>query len=381
MEANTAPEPAAPPAAAPPPPENSIGSYFSKFVGDPPQEPEDPPLVPPGQDPVPPPAAKEAGDAKDADEGGGKKEMGDDELKAFYTELTGPEKLSQKDILDRAVKLKATRDLNAKARGEGKNIQNEFFIEWVGAERKIEDMAEMGVYSFKDMFDAYDNMKKSIDPTRIVMPPQDDLDGWQKAMEEYYDVPPTPDGYKEEAFSELPMFEGDPALKNAYKDHAYNMNISNDQLRFMADFRQAEADAREKEEAEAEARYRQENTEAMVQAYGEDFDSIMKTLASVVDETPGGKEFMEEFGKSRVASSATFWNFMLALVENDIAMRPPQPTAAISQASVGELQKIQKMAFETMSQNARDQQGEEYQKANALSLAIERELHRRGRTR
>ena len=212
-------------------------------------------------------------------------------------------------------------DWFAQAKEDGVNIDDRFAAMIGRTKMGMDTLTENSIYSMEDLLTYVSSIEERVDPEAVLVPAEDDEEGWANFEKEVLGVPESPDQYPEELF-EGTFFEDAEAEKlDSLRSEVHKRGFMEGQLEFMVDYMNNERESHLEEQENNERDYRAANKNALDEYFGDQLGDVTKDVNRFLHKY--GAEFLKEFrqggykGKP-VLSSASFVK-MLYNSMNDIS--------------------------------------------------------------
>lgn len=246
-------------------------------------------------------------------------------------------------------------------------------------------LAKDKIFGFSDYFAYTQALEEKADDETIVVPRQDDEEGWAIFNKEVLGIHDKPEDYGEEIFQDTFLQDNEDAkahLRQRFVEGGYTEVQAHNYVTDLDEERRAVEETSYKDFQD----YKKKQTEILEDEYGEDYQNTETENIRFLQSFPAGKDLIKEFKNTKFLDSASFFNLLSELRESGEVQTPRfVPTeigATIKKLSDSSLIK----RFNTLLDDKyMDEKYEDdpkhrakHRKVYNLALKLDKEINRRG---
>ena len=252
---------------------------------------------------------------------------------------------------------------------DGERIEDEFAAMVAKSHLGAKILSENSIYSMKDMVVHLNALHERISPDAVLVPAEDDHDGWRELIGYPEDI----DGYSQEIFEGTFLEDKSEEELEALLTGALEHQFIPEQLSFLAEVMEKERQAFLENGEESDLQYRSENRAELESFFGTEYKDIMTDINKFFAKY--GREFVDEHKGTNVMSSAALVKMIYNAI-NDVSTPSKVSFGAFSK-SLASLKDEQILDLE-----AKTLQDKYYNKSYATSKNPKlRKAHRLARAR
>lgn len=198
------------------------------------------------------------------------------------------------------------------AREDGEQISDEFAGLVARARMGAKVLSENSLYNMEDMVTHINALHERIDPNAVLVPDQEDVEGWRELI----GYPEDTDGYSSEIFEGTFLEDRSREDMKDLLDGALEHQFIPEQMSFLVGILDNEREAFLEEREEEEREYRLSNRMSLESFFGEEYEPIMKDVNKFFAKY--GREFVDEFKGTKTMGSAALVK-MIYNAMNDVS--------------------------------------------------------------
>lgn len=201
------------------------------------------------------------------------------------------------------------------AENDGVDIKDNFAALLARNRINPEFVMERGLYSLADFQTLITSLEEKSDPNAIMVPREDDEEGWKTFERDVLNVPEGPEGFKDDIFDHTFLKDSEEE-KNNIREFFHNIRLSEEQAYSVTDFLNSEREAFLRQGEEEDMNYKKDNIQELKDTFEDDFDAVKKQTNTFLHKY--GKGLLKEFKGSKVLYSKEL-TMMIYNAMNDIA--------------------------------------------------------------
>ena len=201
----------------------------------------------------------------------------DDEEELEYDPEEDPE-ITDEMIADAAWKDSSWAEYMEQADADGVQPNDKFVALMARGRISPEFLTERGLYNMRDFQDYITSMEEKTNPDAVLVPREDDLEGWEYFDKEILGVP---DEYDSDIFDQTFMEGNDEKIK-AISDEMHEGRFSNAQAMIFTNMVQREREEFLRAAEEEEIAYKKQTTAFLKETFGSDYDDVRKDAVTFI---------------------------------------------------------------------------------------------------
>jgi len=217
-------------------------------------------------------------------------------------------------IADAAIMESSWQDYIDQAEEDGMDVNDKFVAMMARGRVEPEFLSERGIYNIRDMRSYIDGLEEKVSPDAVLVPRENDLEGWENFDRNILGVPESSDGYSSDIWDKT-FLEGNQEKVSMFNEEMHEGRFSNAQAMIVSNMLQRERDEFLRDAEEQEMEYKQSNLERVKETFGSNYGEVKKSVNEFLNKF--GTEFKREFRGSKVINSEKFF-MMIYDAMNDI---------------------------------------------------------------
>ena len=179
-------------------------------------------------------------------------------------------------------------------------------------------LAKEGIYNIDDFQEKIEGLNERVDENAVVLPKEDDVDGWKEFFKEHADIATSVEDYGDDIFKGTYISELDEETVEEFKEWGVGGAFSQQQLRYIAEKFEKEQKMITEETQEDNKAFIKEQYEKLKETYGKDFKDVWGTSKrELLDK---GRALFEKYQDTTVLNSVEFWEFVNNMVNSGMTL-------------------------------------------------------------
>lgn len=176
-------------------------------------------------------------------------------------------------------------------------------------------LMERSIYTAADFKTHIQSLEEKVDPEAVILPREDDEEGWQNLETTYLGVPESEEGYEDDIFHQTYMEGNEEEIADA-RQMAHGARLNAEQAEIVINWNNAKHEAFVRDMEQDQIDYKKSSQETLKATFGNEYKEIMKDVSSIGHKYGG--EWFKEFKNTKAANSANLV-MMLYNAMNDIS--------------------------------------------------------------
>lgn len=242
------------------------------------------------------------------------------------------------------------------------------------------------IHSISDLVNLTKELEEKVDPETIVVPREDDEEGWETFKKDVLRIPTKAEEYPEEVFRHS-FLDGDEfeEERGEFLNTFVENGLTAEQAEAVVDIMNTEREAFMQSKEEEARQYRENQQELMEGYFGEDYQDVLKDVKGFLNKY--GQDFKKEFRGQNALNSASLAKLIYDAM-NDIATPNKLSYASAARSLKGlsddrlldlEMKIAENKYYDAKNANSSNPKvRKQHQKLQRMFAGVAREITRRG---